>query len=245
MRLSNQSLAWTEKDWQPFAATRLWQLANGPSGLRTTYAQFKGSRGGISTPVSDTIYLTVNGDFESGALGWQWESNPLPVTLTNRVYEKDGSVTWPADGVTVALLGDPDYACMPGGVPLGYAAIGQPFSVPQSGGTLTFKYIIWSQDASIGSEYDRFEVYVNSKLMFSDGNQVNEGLGCSQWRRVPGPSNPRNGQTHGWATGKINLGSYAGQNVVIAFRVYNRYDGWYNTFAFVDSVTLNPAPGEG
>jgi hypothetical protein len=247
MRLSNESVLWGEDDWEPFSPVRTWQLASGRSDLRTVYAQFKGSRGGVSTaPVSDTVYLSLNGDFEYGSLkpGWRGAQNPLPVSIVQSVQERTGGSIPPFDGDNAVLLGSLDYACAPHGVPLGYAGIAQTFSLPPSvKGKLTFRYIIWSQDASIGDAYDRFEVTVNGNLLFSDGNQVNKGLNCDQWWRVPGPKNPRYGQVDGWAIGEIDLGSYAGQDVVIAFRNYNRYDGWYNTYTYVDGVTIEPVQG--
>ncbi len=244
MRLGNENAVWNENDWEPFNPTQAWQLASGISGLRTVYAQFKGSLGGISTPpASDAVYVSLNGDLEYGSLtpGWQSETNPLPVSIVQSVQERSGGSSPPADGDNAALLGNLDYPCASNGMPIGYAAIAQTFGLPPNvDSKLTFKYIIWSQDTSIPGDYDRFEVYVNGSLAFSDGNQVNEGLNCDQWRRVPGVENPRDGQTDGWATGEVDLGNYAGQNVVIAFRNYNRYDGWYNTYTYVDSVTIEP-----
>jgi bacillopeptidase F (M6 metalloprotease family) len=104
---------------------------------------------------------------------------------------------------------------------------------------LEFKYIIYSQDASTGDQYDRFEVYVNDQLVFHDGNQVNSGLDCDVWWRVPSPQNPgNNGEVSGWATGTVNLSAYAGQTVRLSFRNYSRFDGWYNTYTYLDDVAI-------
>ncbi|MCP4541606.1 MAG: hypothetical protein GY832_31120 [Chloroflexi bacterium] len=244
MRLSNESVAWDENDWEPFGPTKAWQLASGTSGLRTVYTQFKGSQGGVSNPpASDAVYVALNGDFEYGALtpGWQSKVNPLPVSIEQSVQERSGGSTPPADGDNVVLLGGLDYLCEFGGMPIGYASIEQTFDLPPNvDSQLTFRYIIWSQDTSIPGDYDRFEVYVDGDRVFSDGNQVNEGLNCDQWWRVPGVDNPRSGQTDGWATAEVDLSDYAGQSVVIAFRNSNRYDSWYNTYTYVDSVTIEP-----
>jgi hypothetical protein len=193
------------------------------------------------------VYVSLNGDFEYGSLapGWQKDESPMPVSIVQSVQERTGGSTPPADGNNAVLLGNPNYACVPDGIPMGYAAIAQTFSLPlDTDSKLVFKYIMWSQDTSIAGDYDRFEVYVNGSLAFSDGNQVNAGLKCAQWWRVPGPDNPRNGQTDGWATGEIDLSGYVGQDVVIAFRNYNRYDGWYNTYTYVDRVTIEPIQGD-
>lgn len=240
MRFSNDGANWS--DWEPFATAKSWTLVDGTSGLRTVYARFRGSQGGVSAPASDQAYLSLNGSFESGDVspGWQKVEDPLPVSIVESVEERPSGSTPPADGDYALLLGRTDYPCASDGVPLGYAAIEQTFSLPSSAEvmTLTFKYIIWTQDASPSEAYDRFEVYVGDQLEYSDGNQVNEGLDCNRWWRVPGPDNPREGQTDGWATGEIDLSAYAGQSVTISFRNYSRYDGWYNTYTYIDGVTV-------
>lgn len=248
MRFANEAPIWDEDGWVPFAPTANWTLAPGLSGRRTVYAQFRGRMGGVSSPpVSDTVLLVWNGDFETGALtpGWEGEAAPLPLSIVSQVQERTGGSTPPADGQYALLLGATDYPCTPNGVPLGYAAVAQTLRLPPDEPLrLTFRYIIWSQDASIGDPYDRFEVWVNDELRFFDGNQVNEGLGCDQWWRVPGPENPRNGQSDGWATGTVDLSAYAGEDVTIIFLNANRYDGWYNTYTYLDVVTLTPVSTE-
>jgi hypothetical protein len=110
--------------------------------------------------------------------------------------------------------------------------------VPQGRNVLLFfNYVIYSQDASTNPSYDRFEVYVNNTLQFSDGNMITTGLNC-RWFRVPGIENPRNGQINGWATGMIDLNPYRGTTVTVSFRNYNRLDGWYNTYTYLDNVHI-------
>lgn len=241
MRIRNEDTNWSDDAWEPFKPAKAWTLASGGSGLRTVYAQFKGSMGGVSDPAFDQIYLAPNGDFEDGytQAAWQEVENPLPVDVVQSIVEKSGGPTPPADGSYALLLGNPDYPCAFDGVPVGYAAVEQTLSLPPNAESLVFKYIVWSQDACLGITYDRFEVYINDSLTFHDGNQVYEGLGCGHWWRVPGPENPRGpGQTSGWANGKIDLGGYAGQDIVVSFRNYNRIDGWYNTYTYIDSVAV-------
>jgi hypothetical protein len=241
MRIRNKDTNWSDDDWEPFNPTRAWTLASDGSGLRTVYAQFRGSQGGISAPVSDQIYLALNGGFEDGysQTAWQRIEEPLPVAIVQSIVEKLGGSTPPAGGDYALLLGNPDYPCAHDGVPVGHAAAEQMFSLPPNAKKLAFEYIVWSQDACLGITYDRFEVYINDVLAFHDGNQVYEGLGCEHWWRVPGPENPRDsGQTSGWATGEIDLSGYAGENVVVSFRNYNRIDGWYNTYTYIDSVSV-------
>lgn len=185
----------------------------------------------------------VNGSFEAGWSGWEVAQAGLPVSLAQTIQEQDGRTPAPiADGAYAVLLGDPSYTCRE--VPQGYAAVEQTFSVPQNA-TLTFKYIIWTQDASPSEKYDRFEVYIDGMyidgtLVYFDGNQVNQGLGCDKWWRVPGAENPRGGATTGWATGQVNLSSYTG-NITVSFRNYSRYDSYYNTYTYIDDVRIEPA----
>jgi len=199
----------------------------------------------------DKIYLPIvfrtielpalsNGGFEWQDQGWSLINQGLPAGIVNQ--SSDPSVPL---GSYSALLGRPDYPCSASGVPLGYAAVEQAYSVPQVRRpvVLRFKYVIMSQDASTSAQYDRFEVFVTpqngaASLVFSDGNMVNQGLGCNVWRRVPGPQNPRNGQTTGWAEAVVNLDSYKGQTVTFSFRNYSRYDGWYNTYTYLDDVRV-------
>jgi hypothetical protein len=244
MRIRNSDTDWSDDDWEPFNPTKAWTLASDDNGLRTVYAQFRGSRGGVSDPVSDQIYLALNGNFEDGysQTAWREMEDPLPVEIVQSIVEKPGGSTPPADGSYALLLGNPDYPCAHDGVPMGYAAAEQTFKLPFNAEKLVFKYIVWSQDACLGITYDRFEVYINDFLTFHDGNQVYEGLGCEQWWRVPGPDNPRGaGQTSGWATGEIDLSGYAAQDAVISFRNYNRIDGYFNTYTYIDGVAVEGA----
>ena len=238
MRLHNENTNWYDDDWETFTSTKTWPLASGDSGLRTVYVQFRGRLGGVSNAVSAQVYLSQNGDFEDGTgqTAWQKTENPLLVSVVQDVQERSGGSTPPASGDYAALLGNPNYSCS--GVPLGYAAIEQTFSLPVNTDKLAFKYIIWSQDASISNQFDRFEVYVGNNMEFSDGNQFDVNLGCSNWRRVPGPENIRNGQTSGWTTEEVDLSAYVGQTVVVSFRNYSRFDNWYNTYTYIDDVTI-------
>lgn len=203
----------------------------------------------FTTTVRTEIYLPLvlrdyapftNGSFEAGLSAWRVVESPLPVAIVSSVEERPSGSTPPADGSKILLLGDTGYTC--GDVPLGHAAAEQTFTVPQDATALTFKYIMWSQDASIKEKYDRFEVYLNSDLKFFDGNQVKQGLSCGRWWRVPGPDNPRGGQTNGWATGEIDLSAYIGQNITLSFRNYSRFDNWYNTYTYIDDVRIETSP---
>lgn len=221
-----------------------------------------GNRGqdSVQAFVSPYLYLPlamqkyrpfVNGDFEKGDSGWDFISYPvddgLPAQLISSWVEGSGAEQIPL-GNNCVLLGYTDYPCSSTGVPVGYAAVEQTFAVPSITVpvSLTFKYVIYTQDASPSELFDRFEVYVITdnaeELKFEDGNQVSTGLSCDKWRRVPGPENPRDGSQSGWATGVIDLRPYKGQMIKISFRNYNRFDGWYNTYTYLDDVRLVTGP---
>ena len=182
----------------------------------------------------------VNGSFENGLAGWTVAQSPLPASIVPNVAERTGDTTPPADGQQVLLLGNPDYSC--NGMPLGYVAVEQTFVVPHDAISLTFKYIIWTQDASPQNryDYDLFEVWLSNERKFDDANRITTGLNCNTWRRVPGSENPRGGVTSGWAQGSINLQPYRGQTVTVSFRLYSRYDNWYNTYVYIDDVKIIP-----
>jgi hypothetical protein len=165
----------------------------------------------------------------------------LPASIISSVPTGEEDIPM---GTYTALLGKTDYDCSPSGVPIGYAEISQTFTVPDTpDGTpigLSFDYVIYSQDTSIRSTYDRFEVYLNDEVepVFSDGNQNNVDLSCSKWWRIPGPENIRGDRASGWAIGYIDLRSYRGQTIKVTFQNHNRYDGWYNTYTYFDNVQL-------
>jgi hypothetical protein len=190
-----------------------------------------------------------NGDFEDGQTGWTFTDNGLPASLVSirPLDPTTGSLdTNIPFGTHAALLGDPNYPCViPGIVPIGYAEIRRTITVPiqpNQGVWLDFNYILYSQDASTQAIYDRFEVFIQNAsstiLGFSDGNMVANPVGCTNWRRVPGPENARNGKQTGWAQGSIDLSSYQGQSISIYFRNYSRYDNYYNTYTYLDNIRL-------
>ncbi len=181
-----------------------------------------------------------NGSFEFGLAGWSTVEAPLPISVVSSVQEKPSGSTSPADGAKAALLGNTAYSC--DSVPLGNAAVEQTFLVPGDATKLTFKYIIWSQDASPNDQFDRFEVYINDTPVFEDGNRHNRDLNCSNWWRVPGPEaeNSRPTDASGkWAVATITeIGSYAGQTITLSFHNYSRHDNWYNTYTYIDDIRI-------
>jgi hypothetical protein len=126
-----------------------------------------------------------------------------------------------------ALLGNPSYRCE-GGVPVGSAWLRRNVTVPSSGSpTLSFWYKIFTQDknSALSDQYDLFAVYVNGSLLWKDAN-TSDPYGCGTLKNL------------GWQPGTISLNDYKGQTIQIAFYVYNRPDGWYNTYVYVDDVSV-------
>lgn len=195
-----------------------------------------------------------NNGFERGTEHWEFANLGLPSSVIDETPNNPITGT-PDTYIPVeekaAQLGDFSYSCN-NGVPIGYASIGQGFSVPNEDDSvyLEFKYIVYSEDKNVNSTlnptvYDRFEVYILSPFgedrVFVDMNQ-SDPLGCGTWHRVPGTDNPRLGKTTGWGTAKILLNDYRGMNVMVSFQNHNRLDNWYNTITFVDDIYLTVEP---
>ncbi len=125
---------------------------------------------------------------------------------------------------------------------------------------LKFNYILYSQD-STGGTIDRFEVWVQPinpdgtpvsgttpTMVFNDGNTAYTYANRCRWYRVPSSDNPRTDQpgdpavTSGWATKTLDLSTFGSTTTSkllgISFRLWNRPDGWFNTYVYLDNVTL-------
>jgi hypothetical protein len=203
-----------------------------------------------------------NGNFEDGFNNWiQVEFGlPLSIQSTNPVDPRDPSGntldTSVPMGAKSALLGDSELAqgqgvgvCTYPNVPVGYARVERDFFVPPLTAdfdlTLRFKYIIYSQDTT-GNNYDQFEVYLTdltvdpvvTTRVFVDGNTAYKSANNCKWYRIPSTENERDGVTSGWATKSININSYKGKTVRVSFLNINRPDGWFNTYTYLDSVSL-------
>ena len=197
-----------------------------------------------------------NGDFENQETGWDFINNNLPASLISE--HPDNPITGTPDtSIPIddygAQLNKFGYECNQYAIPVGNAELQQQFYVPEVPGSvkLEFDYIIYTEDKDYEpdplaeSTYDRFEVYIlsasGSTLLFSDSNKTVD-WGCNAWKRIPSPSQPRDGVTEGWATGTISLDSYQGESVIVSFQSWNRTDGFYNTVSYVDNVRLVVTP---
>jgi hypothetical protein len=134
----------------------------------------------------------------------------------------------PHSGNYSARLGWPGYDCE-GKVPIGSAWLRRSVTVPSSGSpTLKFWYKLYTQDKNtipISEVYDFFAVYVKDSLVWKDAN-TSDPYGCGTLKELP------------WRSGTVSLTDYKGQTIQIAFYVYNRPDEWYNTYVYVDDVSV-------
>jgi hypothetical protein len=137
------------------------------------------------------------------------------------------STAVPHSGSYSALLGSPGYACS--GVPVGSAWLRRSVTVPSSGSpTLSFWYRIYTQDknSTLSDQYDLFAVYINgSQEVVKDAN-VTGDYGCSNLNDL------------GWKQVNFSLDAYKGQTIEITFYNYNRPDNWYNTYTYVDDISV-------
>jgi hypothetical protein len=160
-----------------------------------------------------------NWGFETGDFtNWQQHGGELAQSVSTAEHHS---------GNYSARLGRPGYDCE-GGVPIGSAWLRRSVTVPSSGSpTLSFWYKIFSQDknSALSDQYDLFAVYVNGSQLWKDAN-TNDPYGCDTLRELP------------WRSGTVSLTDYKGESIQIAFYAYNRPDGWYNTYVYVDDVSV-------
>lgn len=171
-----------------------------------------------------------NGGFEQGTTGWTFGGELQRHTVTT---DKRRS------GLRSAILGG-DLSVYPncnGGVPRDESAwMYQTFAVPSTGSpTLSFYYRLYSYDKYptnpespyYGQLRDSFDVYVNGVRIHRDKIDWTDTYGCGK------PVNDR-----GWRPVTYDLSAYKGQNITLRFETWNRLDKYFNTWVYVDDVTV-------
>ncbi len=131
-------------------------------------------------------------------------------------------------GNWAALLGEPGYSC--DNVPVDSAWMSASFLVPNTNSpSLTFYYRTLTYDSNPGltNKFDSFDVLVAGSLGFRYANQI-DVLSCSTLR------------DSGWQRKTIDLSAHRGQNITIKFENHNRHDNFYNTWTYIDDITLRP-----
>ncbi len=260
MRLRNEDTAWDD-GWETFTTLKAWTLADGISGPRTVYAQFRGSKGGVSDPVSDQIYLAWNGDFEDGWDHWEHGKGSFGGNgsgLDQNVVSFEGSKR--------ARLGNPTY--QDGSIPVGYAHVAQEFTVPAGNRRLSLQYRVRSRDtvwgASTQKYFDTLEVSIN-RPPGQVSNQERDNQGCRNPSRLnptgslaisgnglvfcggqPPTSSPEEWDS-GWRTVTLDLSAFTpGQSITLYVATWSREHtspaindrAYYNTYSYVDNITM-------
>jgi len=260
-RVSNDKATLTDADWEeitpttPFSATRPWDLVEDVSELKKVYVQFKGREGGISSVVSDGIYLARNGNFENDLDYWGHAKGP---------FNGHGSGLSQAVVSNQTVLGEPNAENE--SIPVGYGYIAQEFKIPTEGAHLSFDYHVFSYDhvrgAKTGRYFDTFELSINRPP-----NQITDqerdsrgcqGSGLNPTGAVIPPENgglvfcggqPSTDPPNWWDFGgtvTLDLSDFAGENITLYMAIWSReYEApyyndkaYYNTYAYVDNITV-------
>jgi len=190
--------------------------------------------------VATTPVMVTNGGFETGdSTGWQVSGDavlPAPQAVT----------TDPHAGNYDLLLGTPEFCNAPNpGATGDHASIArQTIYVPDVEGrpvlkfwyrVFTYDHLTWT-DGRIG---DSLDVYVSGELALRDNyeNRPDPSPGCSSlqdssWRE---PDPPWGGEIY---RDVLNLSEFKGKQVEVRFELWTRWDGYYNTWAYVDDVRV-------
>lgn len=200
--------------------------------------------------VPDTIAI-INGGFEIGDFtGWlaDGEIDSAVIDELDIDGRTGSAISDPLEGAYSAELGNPLY--QNDSVPVDYAEIRQRIFVPKDKTRLTFSYRILTHDVVYSTYFaqyvDTFEVYINSTNVNDEdrdvrcSDQLGEASGNAGLILCDGKeSNPTLYDPPAdldTKTAAVDLSEHEGKSVEIIFRVYNRRDGLFNTWAYVDDV---------
>ncbi len=193
----------------------------------------------------------ANGSFESGWTPWEHAGELAQNRTQSQAHEGQWS----------ALLGDSGYTNR-GGVPVGSGRIWQTFTVPNDGTPeMTIWYHIYTHDIVWGvatpKYYDSFEIYINtvnwSEANAPDPDDAWRQTRCRDQLGIPDTGNPglvfcdgnSSDATNAdppknleWHSVTLDLSQFKGQNITLYLATFNRVDGWYNTWTYVDDMSL-------
>lgn len=199
-----------------------------------------------------------NGGFETGALDSWAQSGVLATSVSNSLDidgNAGGNTANPIAGNFSALLGNPNYNNN-GGVPVGFGEISQSVIVPGDATHLRLQYRLITHDEAFSTSnnriFDTFEVYLNSTTA-TQGQYVTR---CNNERGLPSSGESGlvlcDGNVNatrlnppadlGVKTIDIPVSGRVGDTVSLYLRVYNRVDGRYNTWVYVDGIEFVDTP---
>jgi hypothetical protein len=210
--------------------------------------------------VVNNYYRLANGDFEDGLNGWTTGRGPFSGHGTGM---PQSAVLYA--GSQQALLGD--WAAPNGAINVGYGYVAQTFVVEEQYLRLqyrVFSYDIVKSNAS-GRYFDTFEVSIDKPpSQITDGER--DSRGCTTTNLNPtgtlvvpaggalafcgGRAGPSSVVGTQWDSGSrtvtLDMSAYQGKSVTLYVSIWSReYEsayyndqGWFNTWAYVDNVSL-------
>jgi PKD repeat protein len=168
------------------------------------------------------LQVVTNGGFEETPDLKGWTS-----VGSGKLAPKVVSAPMPHSSARVAVLGYLDAPCQ--SEPHGDSSLSQSIQVPNSGSPqLSLFYRIKTYDRLVGDKYDWFAVYINGALVLQTGRISQTPIaGC-----VANPYDT------GWQQFTYDLSPYRGQTIEIRLANHTS-DQWYNTWTYVDDVSVN------
>lgn len=195
---------------------------------------YSGGNGDSATYINGV----TNGEFEAGSFsGWS-AGGALPTSLA-----PPPSPPPAGSGAYSALLGSPAYGHgYPNPVvPVGSGAVSQTVTIPATPewplARLSFWYRVFTYDViyhpTRQKYYDSFEVFILSSTGVTITRLLQDG---NTDLSLVGPDKPV--IDLGWKFAAFDLTPYAGQTIRVWFGNFNRQDGYYNTYTYLDSVRI-------
>ena len=196
-----------------------------------------------ATPIPSRPPTLTNGDFEDGATGW---------TLNGSGAAMEASVV-DSGGITgrSILLGNPNYEFSK--VPVGFAEVKQTIVIPFDAETLHFDFRMHTEDRMFNPEqrrlFDTLEIYINGVPTDGERNVAcldSSNLPVTNSNRIVLCAGNTDEATENNAPPTIISRSEAialpatllESQVEVTFRVYNRVDGYWNSWVYIDNVRV-------